>query len=294
MFYRRKIVMALLQTFGGSLDKINLYKLLFLVTKQQQRPEYDFIPYKFGCYSFSLHADMVAMYKHSLLKDDDKAVSKLDNKNYLTLLKEADGRIINNIYKRFANSTADDLMRYTYIQFPYSAINSLTKERLLTPAELEAVKAAIPVRNKTVLYTIGYEGVSLEDYLNKLILNDVKVLVDVRRNALSMKFGFSKSQLNNYCSSLGIEYIHIPEVGIQADLRQELKTQHDYDKLFIEYRKTNLTNTGSYQQKILELLIAKQRIALTCFEANICQCHRTHLADAITRLPGWRFELKHI
>jgi hypothetical protein len=30
---------------------------------------------------------------------------------------------------------------------------------------------------------------------------------------------------------------------------------------------------------------------LTCFEANICQCHRKHLAEAIIQLPQWKYEL---
>ena len=134
----------------------------------------------------------------------------------------------------------------------------------------------------------------LDEYLNRLIKNDVKVLVDVRNNALSMKFGFSKTQLRSFCASLNIEYLHIPEVGIQSDKRRELKTQDDYDNLFEIYRKQNLKKTTNQQQEILTLLKSKKRIALTCFEADICQCHRKHLAEAIIKLPEWDFELKHI
>jgi uncharacterized protein (DUF488 family) len=134
----------------------------------------------------------------------------------------------------------------------------------------------------------------LEEYLNRLIKNDVKVLIDVRRNALSMKFGFSKNQLKRYCGNMGIEYVHIPEVGIQSELRQELKSQADYDRLFIRYTNSSLTKTLEYQNQILDLLIINKRIALTCFEANICRCHRKHLAEAVTNLPRWFYELKHI
>jgi uncharacterized protein (DUF488 family) len=145
-----------------------------------------------------------------------------------------------------------------------------------------------------VLFTIGYEGISLEEYLVRLLKNDVKVLVDVRNNPLSMKYGFSKSQLKKYCASLGIDYVHIPEVGIQSDQRQELNTQSDYDKLFAVYRKNNLSKTTTSQNEILKLLKQHKRIALTCFEANICQCHRKHLAEAIETLPDFNYEVKHI
>ena len=131
-------------------------------------------------------------------------------------------------------------------------------------------------------------------YLNRLIKNDVKVLVDVRSNPLSMKFGFSKTQLKRFCASLNIDYLHIPEVGILSAQRRELNSQSDYDILFDTYQKSNLKETVSYQEQILNLLRQKKRIAMTCFEADICQCHRKHLANAIAKLPGWNFELRHI
>jgi uncharacterized protein (DUF488 family) len=111
---------------------------------------------------------------------------------------------------------------------------------------------------------------------------------------LSMKYGFSKSQLKKYCASLGIDYVHIPEVGIQSDQRQELNTQSDYDKLFVIYRNKNLKETLNSQNEILGLLKQYKRIALTCFEANSCQCHRKHLAEAIEVLPDFSYEVKHI
>ena len=280
--------------FGGNLDKINLYKLLLIVTGQQQKAEYDFVPYKFGCYSFSLHADLVTMYKKGLLKDEDKSLSKIDSKNYWATLKDADKKIILAVHQQFAESNTDDLMRYTYINYPYTAIRSQTAEKLLTPQELVTVNKFQPYSDKTILFTIGYEGISLEEYLNRLIKSDVKVLVDVRNNALSMKFGFSKNQLIEYCNKVGIEYMHIPQVGITSALRQQLQNQSDYDKLFAQYRKENLPNTIGYQEQILLLLKQNNRIALTCFESDICQCHRKHLAEAITRLPGWDFQLNHI
>ena len=93
---------------------------------------------------------------------------------------------------------------------------------------------------------------------------------------------------------MGIDYVHIPEVGIQSDQRQELNTQSDYDKLFAAYRKNNLSKTANSQNEILKLLKQHKRIALTCFEANICQCHRKHLAEAIEILPEFNYEVKHI
>lgn len=294
MFYRRKIILALLQLFEGQLDKIRLQKLLFLFANKQAKAEYDFIPYKFGCYSYSANADMTAMVTRGFLTEDEKTFAKKDPTDYLKLLKPADLKLLQEVKTNYGKMSANALMKHTYINFPFYAIKSEVAENILSQEELEKVTKAKPKSNKTVLFTIGYEGISLEEYLVRLLKNDVKVLVDVRNNPLSMKYGFSKSQLKKYCGSLGIEYVHIPEVGIQSEQRQELNTQSDYDKLFAVYRKNNLSKTSSYQNEILKLLKQHKRIALTCFEANICQCHRKHLAEAIENLPDFNYEVKHI
>jgi len=294
VFYRRKIILALLQLFDGQLDKIRLQKLLFVFTNKQGKAEYDFIPYKFGCYSYSANADMTAMVTRGFLNEDEKTFEKKDKTDYLKQLKPADLKLLQEVKTNYGKMSANALMKHTYINFPFYAIKSEVAENILSKEELEKVANAKPKSNKTVLFTIGYEGISLEEYLVRLLKNDVKVLVDVRNNPLSMKYGFSKSQLKKYCGSLGIDYVHIPEVGIQGDQRQELNTQSDYDKLFAVYRKNNLTQTTTQQQQILNLLKQHKRIALTCFEANICQCHRKHLAEAIEHLPGFDYEVKHI
>ena len=294
MFYRRKIILALLQVFGGRLEKINLQKLLFLVCQKQKEPEYDFIPYLYGCYSHSAKADLYTMVQKGFLTEDETGYSKKDRKNYLSLLDDEDKKLVNQAYLLYNKMDGDGLMKHTYNNFPYYAINSTTAERLLTKEQLDKVNTFRPILTQTTLYTIGYEGISLEAYLNKLIKHDIKVLVDVRNNPLSQKFGFSKSQLIRYCEGLNIEYIHFADVGIQSEYRQELKEQTDYDNLFNNYKKKTLPKTIITQEKILALLKKKSRIALTCFEANICQCHRKHLAEAITQLPQWNYELKHI
>jgi uncharacterized protein (DUF488 family) len=294
VFYRRKIILALLQLFDGQLDKIRLQKLLFLFASKQAKAEYEFIPYKFGCYSYSANADMTAMVTRGFLNEDEKSFEKKDKTDYLKQLKPADLKLLQEVKTNYGKMSATALMKHTYINFPFYATRSEAAESILTKDELEKVIKAKTKGNKTVLFTIGYEGISLEEYLVRLLKNDVKVLVDVRNNPLSMKYGFSKSQLKKYCASLGIEYVHIPEVGIQSDQRQELNTQSDYDKLFAVYRKNNLSKTTKSQNEILNLLKQHKRIALTCFEANICQCHRKHLAEAIENLPDFNYEVKHI
>ncbi|MDR9399257.1 MAG: DUF488 domain-containing protein, partial [Salibacter sp.] len=58
MFYRRKVILGLIELLGGEVEKLRFQKLLFLYAMRKQQPEYDFVPYKFGCYSYSAKADM--------------------------------------------------------------------------------------------------------------------------------------------------------------------------------------------------------------------------------------------
>lgn len=295
MYYRRKILLSLIQVFEGELEKIQLQKLLFLYTRsQRQKKTYDFVPYKMGCFSFQANADLLTLKKYGNVSESDKSWKKEDDVNYLNELTKEDKKIISDFRIIYANKTSEDLINLTYKRYPYFAINSIIAQNYLSESEIENLNNYRSFDEEVVLFTIGYEGISLESYLNKLIKNNIKVLCDVRKNALSMKYGFSKSQLKNACNGVGIEYIHIPEVGIDSDQRQELKSQIDYDVLFDKYRAQNLSETLDNQIEILNLLKTNKRIALTCFEADVCQCHRKHLSEAITNLKGFNYKLEHL
>ncbi|MGV3612618.1 MAG: DUF488 family protein [Fluviicola sp.] len=283
-----------MQVLGGELEKIRLQKLLFLLTQRQQEKAYDFIPYKYGCFSYSANADLTAMVKKGILEESASHFNKSDQTDYLKSLKEPDKKLVREISQLYGTMNANSLMKHTYLNFPFWAINSLKAKEILNDEEYSRVIKSKNLSEETTLFTIGYEGITPEAYLNKLLKNNIRILVDVRKNALSMKYGFSKSQLSRFCESVGIKYMHLPEVGIQSDKRQSLTTQDDYDNLFADYRETCLTNTTETQEHILQLLKEHHRIALTCFEANICQCHRKHLAESIANLPGFDFKLQHI
>lgn len=294
MYYRRKILLSLLQVFEDKLDKIRLQKLLFLLVRQQEHKTFHFVPYKFGCFSFQANSDLHTLGKYSLINESEKHWQKTDDKDYFAELKLKDQAAIRFVKSQFGNLSADELIEFTYKKYPFFAINSTITANVLSAEEIKKVEKQRPSKTNIVLFTIGYQGISLEEYLNKLIVNNVRVLCDVRKNSLSIKYGFSKNQLHNACKGVGIEYVHIPEVGIASDKRQQLNTQADYDKLFDYYKSNVLKNELEKQKEILRLLESKKRIALTCFEANIHQCHRKHLGESIAKLDGFAYELKHI
>ena len=145
------------------------------------------------------------------------------------------------------------------------------------------------------MLTIGYEGKSLDTYLNQLIKASVTLLCDVRRNAISRKYGFSGSTLSEACSQVGILYVHLPGLGIASSERQGLSKNEDYVVLFSAYKEERLPNHEPELDRIQSWIVKeKHRVALTCFERDPHHCHRHCVADAIAKRAGVGFSALHL
>jgi hypothetical protein len=294
MYYRRKILLGLIQKFGGSVTNTDLQRYLFLLNQDMGLPVYEFIPNNPGCYSFQANQDLSTLTKYKIVKESE-GLWKLANKtSYLNQIIADDRNLIEKFYTRFNELKGDDLTKYIFENYPYYGIYSPDAERLLSPKRYKMVMDKIPHSTTQTIFTIGYEGKSVEFYTNQLIKADVKVLCDIRRNPLSMKYGFSKSQLKTVVESTGIKYIHLPELGIASEKRQELKAKSDYNKLFSEYEKHILKNELEGLEKVYQLLVSNKRIALTCFEADPNRCHRSRTVKALSVKFENNYNIKHI
>jgi uncharacterized protein (DUF488 family) len=138
----------------------------------------------------------------------------------------------------------------------------------------------------SALCSIGYEGLSVEGYFNALLHAGVSVLCDVRRNAFSRKFGFSKGMLSRVCLDLDIRYVHVPELGIESDERQALNDLTDYERLFLKYERTVLPMQTEALARIADWIKAGDCVALTCYERLPEYCHRTRVARTVEKLIG--------
>lgn len=292
--YRKKILLSLIDIFGGNLCGTDLQKLLFLFEDKRLKKDYEFIPYKFGCFSFQVMYDRNSLIRDGFLEPDEKRwITTENSKNLILQLKTTDRYLLHTFKNKYSNLTGNELIRYVYTNYPYFAINSEIASSILNSEELKTVSQFIPKQSSECLFTIGYEGLSLEGYLNKLIINNIKVLCDVRKNSFSYKYGFSKIQLQNACEKIGIKFIHIPDLGIVSEKRNSLITQSDYEKLFLEYEQTTLLEQVNQLNRIYELLKNYYRVALTCFESSPQQCHRGRIAKALETAP-WNVTLKHL
>lgn len=292
MFYRQKLVLSLLQVFGGSLEKTEFQKYLFLYTKICQptdKKDYNFVPYKYGCFSFQSYADVRNLEQAQYIIYNECIELKNKDADYISLLDNTDKNKIVKFKEIYSKYKGDDLIKYVYEKYPYYTLNSEIFSRICPNKD----RYSLETSSKTQLFTIGYEAESIDDYINKLIKNNIKLVCDVRKNPISRKYGFSKTAMQKIIEKLGIQYIHIPQLGIESEQRTELNTMDDYNKLFATYEKITLANADKYLDEILNLISKYKRVALTCFEADYHMCHRARVANAlIKKRPD--LQLEHI
>lgn len=295
LYSRHKLLLAFLDSLGGTLENRDFQKLLLIYcTEFEKEPTYDFVPHRYGCFSFTSHADRRKLVLDGMLEDNADAW-------ILTAAgREIAGQALvcrDNLSEfRLRNAIRGDaLVARTYRCFPYYAINSKIVESLgLSAGEIEKIRDARPQHGTAGLLTIGYEGNNLEEYLNRLIRANVHALIDVRRNPLSRKYGFSKKVLAAACLAMGIEYEHVPELGIASDRRKGLKSFSDYQKLFAAYEIDTLPHRKNELRAILGRIQSGQRVALTCFEHAHGSCHRSCVSKALTDLSPSLSGVEHL
>jgi uncharacterized protein (DUF488 family) len=294
MFYRRKILLAFFEAFGSHIDKIRLQKLLFLFCQEQEEPAFHFVPYKFGCYSFQANADLLALNKTGVVDDcDNEWHFKQPSSGSVALCKE-DENLLKELQQRFSRMNKKQLIRHTYINFPFFAINSTILDQNLSESEIAVVHRSIVRDTTKTLFTIGYEGRTLEEFINILLEKNISLLCDVRKNAFSMKYGFSKNILSNACTNAHLTYLHFPDLGIESAQRKSLKTKEDYSNLFVRYCQTVLMDSISVQKKLGQKIQTAGRAALMCFEADPAMCHRSYCASALVANTQLNMPVVHL
>ncbi len=145
-----------------------------------------------------------------------------------------------------------------------------------------------------ILFTIGYEGKNIEEYVQVLEENMVKVVVDVRRNPVSRKYGFSKTRMRELLALEGIDYIHLPALAIESERRRSLKTRADYNALFIWYENEVLDKEKISLGEIIDRILSDKRVALTCCEADPSICHRSKVSEKISEITTTSLKLIHL
>jgi len=132
------------------------------------------------------------------------------------------------------------------------------------------------------MFTVGYEGLSIEQFIDVLHAHNIELLLDVRELPLSRKKGFSKRSLMSALENAGIQYLHERELGAPRQIRHALRATGDWES----YRKAfmNVLDEKSQLLEHVAVLASKQRVALMCFEKDYSVCHRSLIAERMVEM----------
>jgi uncharacterized protein (DUF488 family) len=266
----------MLQQVGGTASSLQMMKWAFLLFSEMPshggKTFYQFIPYRYGPYSFTLNQETDSLIRHGFLErrcDNQWKLTELGKKSYIALPSDVSQDIC-QVATTYGKLSGKKLINLIYDKYSWFTINSDFPDRRT---------AKRPTAEKAI-YTAGYEGKTVDEFLNLLMESGISQLLDVRYNPISRRYGFHKSTLMRLCNFLGISYQHLPGLGIPSSERADLASENKYTSLFENYR-CSLPSRVNDVAKVIDLLQSKPSV-LVCMEANPEFCHRNVLAQYLT------------
>jgi uncharacterized protein (DUF488 family) len=137
------------------------------------------------------------------------------------------------------------------------------------------------------LFTIGYEGTTIDRVIAALGDAGIVHLLDVRALPNSRKPGFSRRQLEASVETAGMRYTHLrglgtPKAGRDAARRGDIATMH---RIFAGQL---ATPEAAADLERAVAISAEAPSCLLCFERDHAACHRDVVAGLIHARSGVR------
>ena len=146
--------------------------------------------------------------------------------------------------------------------------------------------------SRTSLFTIGYSGHTPESFVERLKDAGVETLVDVRERPLSRKPGFSKKSLKQFVEDNGIGYVHLRELGVPRELRDEFKKGWSRKEYLAAFRRYLRKRTDAL--KPLDELMHQSACCLMCLEHDVEECHRSIVAEMLAAKVSSEMKTIHL
>lgn len=134
-----------------------------------------------------------------------------------------------------------------------------------------------------MLFSVGYEGRTIDRFIEMLKRNGVDVLMDVRLNAISRKAGFSKRKLEAALADAGIEYVHEPLLGNPKENRDAFRSGGDLADGRRRFAARLSNGSGGALADLAEMA-SERHVAVLCFEEDSQRCHRKVITDEAQEL----------
>lgn len=140
-------------------------------------------------------------------------------------------------------------------------------------------------------FTVGYTGRNLDAFFELLLSNDVRTLVDIRYNPVSMyRPELSKANLQRHTEDRGLVYVHMRELGVPREIRIKAAEAGDRDVIWQWYDENILPlYLGRNLHRFLNSL--DHPVALMCVEVDPGECHRHRLFNRLESMGLRGFDL---
>jgi uncharacterized protein (DUF488 family) len=260
---------------------------MFLLSQEtflsQDEAFYDFLPHKYGPYSFALNRELDALASQGYIHEkhcgstNTYAVTPLGTKEQRTVDSNT-ARAVRFIYEKYGKLGIQPLLRDVYCRYPWFSTRSELKK--LIPQNAPKRVVAPPA-----VYTIGYEGRSIDEFFDKLLRAGIRIILDVRANPISRKYGFAKKSLGTISGKLGLNYEHWPQLGISSEKRQGVQTPAEFKRLFGYYDRVTLPSVNADVMRLADQMRQKPSV-LVCMERQAHDCHRSRLARVLSEASG--------
>lgn len=137
------------------------------------------------------------------------------------------------------------------------------------------------------VYTLGYQGISLDKYIEILLSFGVGIVLDVRETPWSFKRGFTKAEMEKNLNKAGISYIHLRSAGNPSTNRKTAQSPEEClgrYKIYLKAHPECLQHLLSYIDEANKM---GKPACLTCYEQIPSQCHRSILIEhLLLKEPG--------
>jgi uncharacterized protein (DUF488 family) len=130
------------------------------------------------------------------------------------------------------------------------------------------------------IFTIGYEGATMGEFLATLQKMGVERVIDVRAVPNSRRPGFSKTPLRNALAEIGIDYVHLRALGTPAAGREAARAGRKAELERIYAGQLETPQAMAEGAMMLDLA-SETPSALLCYERDPACCHRTLLWQSL-------------
>ena len=91
---------------------------------------------------------------------------------------------------------------------------------------------------------------------------------------------------------MGIDYVHLRELGGPKELRDKVRADDDYEDFFKKYERHLNKQTEAFEK--LQDLVRRKTVCLFCYERDADRCHRRAVAERVGKSIGKKLQVSHI